>query len=132
MALQNDGERCALTEYSALSPSDIYIYANLESPLHCKYNLRSRSGSGCAKVPVLTTVRPTSAHSLSVTTYLLYLWLFSLTGIETSCFGGSLLPTHPDIAPLSNPLSLSFYNSSQPFFLQLDLASTMHQPSTAS
>ena len=40
--------------------------------------------------------------------------VFSLTGVEISCFGGSLLPTPPDNAPLSNPLSLSFYNPSQP------------------
>ena len=40
--------------------------------------------------------------------------VFSLTGNETSCFGGSLLPTPPDNASLSNSLSLSFYNPSFP------------------
>jgi hypothetical protein len=92
-----------------------------------------KSSLSVSKYEGVTSVRLISARSrsLSVTTTL----VFSLTGIETSCFGGSLLPTPPDNAPLSNPLSLSFYNPSHPnppFFLQLDLASTMHQPLTVS
>ena len=51
--------------------------------------------------PVLTTWDPTPAFPLPVD--------FSLTGIESSCFGGSLLPTppplpYPFITPPSPPL----------------------------
>jgi hypothetical protein len=49
-------------------------------------------------------------HRHSFSRYYLpaYPLVFSLTGIETSCFGGSLLPTPPDNAPLSNPFLILF------------------------